>query len=103
MFNTKNLKYHSLSCEWARKCTVNCIKIDHTQAIQRGGIPCKVCGGLEMSSNYKNLNDAYAQNKELAEIERLKAEMAKMMAGDLERMKTASLIFDSDYQTLHSE
>ena len=45
MFNTKTLKYHKPSCRWAIKCTVNCIKIDKKEAIRRGGIPCKVCGG----------------------------------------------------------
>ena len=45
MYNTKTGKYHNLRCVWALKCTVNCIKIDKEQAIKRGGIPCKVCGG----------------------------------------------------------
>ena len=45
VFNTSNHKYHSLSCKWAQKCTKNCIKIDKNDAIKRGGIPCKVCGG----------------------------------------------------------
>ena len=45
MFNLKTYKYHSLNCQWAKKCTKNCIKIDKKEAIKRGGIPCKVCGG----------------------------------------------------------
>lgn len=45
MFNTSTKKYHSLWCRWAAKCTVNCIKIDKKEAIKRGGVPCKVCGG----------------------------------------------------------
>ena len=45
MFNTKTLKYHKPNCNWAKKCTVNCIKIDKKEAIRRGGKPCKVCGG----------------------------------------------------------
>ncbi len=45
LFNTKTLKYHQLWCRWAAKCTVNCIKIDKKETINRGGIPCKVCGG----------------------------------------------------------
>lgn len=44
-FNTQTYKYHKNSCRWAQKCTVNCIKIDKKEAIKRGGIPCKVCGG----------------------------------------------------------
>ncbi len=45
MYNIKTNKYHHIECKWAKKCTVNCIKIDKKEAIKRGGIPCKVCGG----------------------------------------------------------
>jgi len=45
MFNTQTLKYHKLGCRWAKKCTLNCIKIDKKEAVKRGGKPCKVCGG----------------------------------------------------------
>ena len=45
MYNTNTHKYHALWCRWAKKCTVNCIKIEKKQAIKRGGITCKVCGG----------------------------------------------------------
>lgn len=45
MYNTQTGKYHALWCKWAKKCTVNCIKIEKKEAIKRGGIPCKVCGG----------------------------------------------------------
>ncbi len=45
VFNTKTYKYHKVWCQWANRCTVNCIKIDKKEAIKRGGIPCKVCGG----------------------------------------------------------
>ena len=44
-FNTKSLKYHCLICEWAHKCTRNCVTITRTEAIKRHGIACKVCGG----------------------------------------------------------
>lgn len=44
-YNKKSHIYHSHSCEWAIKCTKNCITIDHTDAKRRGGRPCKVCGG----------------------------------------------------------
>lgn len=44
-FNTKTRKYHALSCRWARKCTKSCIVIPRSEAIKRGGVPCKVCGG----------------------------------------------------------
>lgn len=45
VFNTKSLKYHCATCEWALKCTRNCIKIPKSEARRRGGTPCKVCGG----------------------------------------------------------
>lgn len=45
MYNTKTGKYHGLTCPYAKKCTVNCIKIEKSEAIKRGGIQCKVCGG----------------------------------------------------------
>lgn|GEM_PF-5216321 len=44
-FNQKTLKYHKLDCIWALRCTKNCITIPKSEAIKRGGIPCKVCGG----------------------------------------------------------
>lgn len=44
-FNTKTRKYHKLSCKWARKCTKSCVVISLAEAIKRGGVPCKVCGG----------------------------------------------------------
>lgn len=42
-FNTNSYKYHYTSCRWAKKCTVNCIEITLKEAVDRGGIPCKVC------------------------------------------------------------
>lgn len=45
IFNTKTKKYHAVTCQWAKKCTVNCIKIEKKEAIRQGGKPCKVCGG----------------------------------------------------------
>ena len=45
VYNTNTGKYHKTTCTWAKKCTVNCIKIDKQKAKQQGGKPCKVCGG----------------------------------------------------------
>lgn len=45
LFNTKTLKFHAPSCEWARKCTRNCVTVSREEALKRGGVPCKVCGG----------------------------------------------------------
>ncbi len=42
-YNKKSHKYHYLSCVWAERCTRNCIDIPLGEAIDRGGIPCKVC------------------------------------------------------------
>ena len=45
VFNTKSLKYHCAQCQYAVKCTKNCITIKKSEALKRGGVPCKVCGG----------------------------------------------------------
>ena len=45
IYNTQTGKYHKPSCLSAKKCTVNCIKIDKKEAKAKGGIPCKRCGG----------------------------------------------------------
>lgn len=45
VYNTKTGKIHTPGCQFAKKCTVNCVSIDRKEAIKRGGIPCKVCGG----------------------------------------------------------
>lgn len=42
-FNTKSHKYHYMSCSAAKRCTVNCIDLSLEDAIERGGIPCKIC------------------------------------------------------------
>lgn len=42
-FNQKTHKYHYPTCTWAKRCTVNCIDIPLKEAIERGGVPCKVC------------------------------------------------------------
>ena len=45
MFNQQSKKYHCPSCEWARKCTRNCVEITRAEAIRLGGVACRVCGG----------------------------------------------------------
>jgi hypothetical protein len=50
-FNTNTYKYHNLKCEYAIKCTRNCIKIDHKEAQRRGGVPCKICDGTDSQKN----------------------------------------------------
>lgn len=45
VYNVKTGKIHAVWCQWANKCTVNCIKIERKDAINRGGVPCKVCNG----------------------------------------------------------
>ncbi|REJ85758.1 MAG: hypothetical protein DWQ36_08245 [Acidobacteria bacterium] len=44
-FNTESKKYHCLSCQWAIRCTRNCIEVTASEARRRGGVACKVCGG----------------------------------------------------------
>lgn len=45
VYNVKTGKYHKPTCQAAIRCTKNCIKIDKVQAKQKGGVPCKLCGG----------------------------------------------------------
>jgi len=45
VFNTKSLKYHTPNCKGAISCTKNCIAISKKDAVARGGVPCKMCGG----------------------------------------------------------
>lgn len=44
-FNKESLKYHCVSCRSAIACTKNCVRIKKSDAIERGGKACKVCGG----------------------------------------------------------
>jgi methylphosphotriester-DNA--protein-cysteine methyltransferase len=44
-FNIRSLKFHHLDCDAAKACTVNCILISRSEALRRGGTPCKHCGG----------------------------------------------------------
>lgn len=44
-FNVKTLKYHCLTCTWAKRCTRNCVEVSRAVAIEKGGVACKICGG----------------------------------------------------------
>jgi hypothetical protein len=44
-FNVNSLKFHHPDCPSAIHCTRSCITIRRSDAIRRGGIPCKHCGG----------------------------------------------------------
>lgn len=44
-FNVQSKKFHCLSCQWAKRCTRNCVKVSRSEALRRGGVACKVCGG----------------------------------------------------------
>ena len=78
IFNAKALVYHTPSCEWARKCTRSCIKIDHILAQSKGGVPCKVCGKV-----MGKIDSSEAERK------RLKDEVARLVksADDLGTLK----------------
>jgi len=45
VYNVKTGKIHSPGCQWAQKCTVNCVRMERAKALKSGGVPCKVCGG----------------------------------------------------------
>lgn len=42
-FNVNSHKIHNSGCRYFN-CKA-CIKIERKEAIKRGGLPCKVCGG----------------------------------------------------------
>ncbi len=44
-FNTNSHKFHKPECKSALRCTRNCIPISRGEALKRGGVPCKICGG----------------------------------------------------------
>jgi hypothetical protein len=44
-FNTHSRIYHHAGCGAANRCTVNCIWIPLSEALERGGRACKLCGG----------------------------------------------------------
>lgn len=44
IYNPNTKIYHSVNCPSAIRCKT-CIKIDKSQAIKKGGRPCKKCGG----------------------------------------------------------
>jgi methylphosphotriester-DNA--protein-cysteine methyltransferase len=44
VFNVKTKKYHKASCLWAERCTRNCVFMKRSEALEKGGMPCKVCG-----------------------------------------------------------
>ena len=43
-FNTASAKYHCRTCQWALRCTRNCVNIPLSEASARG-VPCRICGG----------------------------------------------------------
>ena len=45
-FNTQTHKYHCPTCRYAKQCTKNCIEIKTSEAIAKGGVACKICGGV---------------------------------------------------------
>jgi hypothetical protein len=45
-FNVKTLKIHCPLCSAAQRCTKSCVDIRRADAIKRGGVACKLCGGV---------------------------------------------------------
>ena len=45
VYNLSNGKAHRHDCEWAEKCTKNCIYIEKEDIKEMFFIPCAVCGG----------------------------------------------------------
>ena len=42
LFNRESRIYHEIDCEWARKCTKNCVYLERDEAISLGR-HCRVC------------------------------------------------------------
>ena len=45
VYNLSNGKLHTSDCEWAEKCTKNCIYLSKKSIKKMTYIPCLVCGG----------------------------------------------------------
>ena len=45
VYNLSNGKLHTADCEWAEKCTKNCIFMKKRAVKKMLYIPCLVCGG----------------------------------------------------------
>ena len=45
VYNLSNSKLHTHDCEWAEKCTKNCIFLSKDEIKDLFYIPCLVCGG----------------------------------------------------------
>ena len=45
VYNVSNAKMHTHDCEWAEKCTKNCIYLSKEEEKEIFYIPCAVCGG----------------------------------------------------------
>ena len=44
-YNTKSGIYHCRTCNAAKNCRTNCIDLPLSEAIARGGVACRLCGG----------------------------------------------------------
>jgi hypothetical protein len=51
VFNTQSLIYHRASCSSARRCTKNCVVVKLSEAKERGGRACRICGGPATSDH----------------------------------------------------
>jgi hypothetical protein len=53
IFNQSSKTYHKPECRWAKNCTVNCVQIPLSEALNLGGKPCKTCleEPLEVQAN----------------------------------------------------
>ena len=61
VYNLSNGKAHRHDCEWAEKCTKNCIYIEKEKIKDMFFIPCAVCGGYILEP-IENDDEEYHQN-----------------------------------------
>lgn len=45
VLHIKSLIYHCPACELVRRCGVDCVTVDISEARRRGAKPCAACGG----------------------------------------------------------
>jgi hypothetical protein len=61
-FNTKTGKYHCVTCSAAKRCTRNCVNVKLSEAKERGGVACKICGGTCSASGSSGAESNRAQH-----------------------------------------
>ena len=57
VYNVSNAKMHTHDCEWAQKCTKNCVYLHKDEIQDMFYIPCAACGGGVIESVEKTSDE----------------------------------------------